>query len=65
MGRLALCVLRGQGLIHVSQQPYVGHMGEKVSQETYLDLIKENYLEELWTHDIKGWYRVGHLTQNN
>jgi hypothetical protein len=31
-------------------------MGEKVSQETYLDLIKENYLEELWTHDIKGWY---------
>lgn len=39
-------------------------MGEKVRQETYLDLIKENYLEELWTLDIKGWYRVGHWQTN-
>ena len=64
IGKVGTLRLQGQGLIHVSRQAYVGHMGEKVSQETYLDLIKENYLEELWTHDIKGWYRVGHWQTN-
>lgn len=32
----------------------MGHMGEKVSQEPFLDLIKEDYLEELWGHNIKS-----------
>lgn len=52
--------LLGHGLIHVSWGPYVGHMGEKVSQEPFLDPIKEDYLEELWGHYIKSWYGVDH-----
>lgn len=44
--RLALSELAGQGLIHVSWGPYVGHMGKKGSQEPFLDLIKEDYLKE-------------------
>lgn len=32
--------LLGQGLIHVSRGPYVGHMGKKVSQELFEILSK-------------------------
>lgn len=35
-------------------------MGEKVSQEPFLDLIKENYLEELWGPSIKSWCGMDH-----
>lgn len=52
--------LLGQGLIHVSRGPYVGHMGKKVSQELFEILSKgTDYLGESWGHAIEKNQRVG------
>lgn len=35
-------------------------MGEKVSQELFLDFIEEVYLEELWDYNFERWCGVGY-----